>query len=239
MPSSRPLVPVALAVLLAASAVRADPVSFSYSLTLGGPGSSSTSVSLYDYNGATGVLTLAAGGTASAVPGGAGYGNALGTPITVATVSADLLPASVPYVDAWTTVKLRLTDAASGESGTTSLTAYLTGWNDTDSGTGTMTGNTVGIGDPLKLGGHTYTFETFMDGGYPPAGLGTMIALVFVDRPAWDPRDRPPTLPGPAVLATGPIVRAPEPSSLALAGAAASMLGGWALRRRCGRRVAA
>src|SRR5262245_36778863 len=115
MPSSRLLVPVALAVLLGASAARADPVGFSYSLTLGGTGSANTSVTLYGYNGATGVLTLAAGGTASAVPGGAVSGNPFGTPITVATVSADLLPGSVPYVDVWTTVQMKLTDTASGE----------------------------------------------------------------------------------------------------------------------------
>lgn len=242
MPSSRALVPVVFAALLwGTPAVRAELVSFSYSLTLGDttgygvsatPSADQTSVT-YHYGGATATLAVALPGTATATPGGASFHDAVGTPIEVATLSGVLLPRSVSYLFVRTTLNLHLTDGASGESGVTHLMANLEGWNDPASGTGSLFASTGGIADPLVLGGHTYTFIAFaQEHAWPTTteGQAGVIVRVYVDRPAYD-RLGPMTLPGPALIATGPIPT-PEPSSLALAGAGAALLGGWVLRGR-------
>src|SRR5262249_20690762 len=122
------------------------------------------------------------------------YWSAVGTPIPIATVSGALPPSSLSYFGATTTLKLLVTDSATGQSGTLRAGAGVSGWNDTDSGKGYLYGTAYAWGDEVSLGGHNYALGEYYQQDISDGSTATLYAYLYVDRPpyGWVPPVDPP-----------------------------------------------
>jgi hypothetical protein len=202
----RPLLITALVVLALGSPLRADFIAWSYST------SSPTSPVMADSPGTGSVIMT--GGTGSAV------GNSQ-------IVVANLQVSSMDSIDHLTTngayqINVSLTDTASSQNGTVSLTGQLSG---TFSSASSNLGNSFVLASKtIDLGGNAYTvtLDSYLPPGPPTATrLGAIGAFVSVS--ALPPGGNP----GPSGFGT------PEPSTLLLCslGAVSCALAGFRRRR--------
>jgi hypothetical protein len=250
LPTTAPAALLAL-LTLAVGAARADPVGFSYNVSISpgdlnawGPGPISLSQSAaadgssltVNFGSGTSTLTAVAG-SATATPGGADFWSATPTAIPIATATSATIangPAVNFSFNATPTITLHLTDTTSGTSGDVTLGGALGGSVFPDRSTSLGAGAAWGLWySSVTLGGHTYSVDVSNSGVALNAAGGdpvTLFAQVYVDRPApdWNPGG-PPWAPGPGGV---DLSTAPEPSSLLLAGTAMSLVGLAASRRR-------